>query len=105
MGSTPTPHLANGWLSTFDQTIKGDSVLYSRYMDDVLCSIKEDEINDHLIMINALHPCLKFTCERQCNGRTVALKSAGCGKYPLRKNVCDCEDLNPRSTIHLSFPH
>ena len=36
MGSPPAPHLANGWLSQFDSTIKGESKLYFRYMDDIL---------------------------------------------------------------------
>ena len=29
MGSPPAPHLANGWLSQFETTIRGESVLYS----------------------------------------------------------------------------
>ena len=67
MGSPPAPHLANGWLSTFDKTIQGDSMLYSRYMDDILCSIKKQNIDDHLSMINNLHPSLAFTCEIENN--------------------------------------
>ena len=39
MGSPPVPHLANGW-SQFDDTIKGDAVLYARYMDDIIQNIK-----------------------------------------------------------------
>ena len=39
MGSPPAPHLANGWLSQFDATIKGDSKLFTRYMDDILQDI------------------------------------------------------------------
>ena len=31
MGSAPAPHIANAWLSQFEETIKGDSVLYFRY--------------------------------------------------------------------------
>ena len=58
MGSPPdrTPSgQCNGWLSTFDKTIKGESKLYYRYMDDVLCSIDKVNINDHLHLINNLH--------------------------------------------------
>ena len=46
MGSPPAPHLANGWLSQFETTIKGQSTLYERYMDDILCNVKENEVND-----------------------------------------------------------
>ena len=67
MGSPPAPHLANGWLSTFDNTIKGNSKLYTRYMDDILCSIKKDSIESHLYMINNLHPSLSFTYEVETN--------------------------------------
>ena len=44
MGSPPAPHLANGWLSQFDDTIKGDAVLYARYMDDIIQNIKRVQI-------------------------------------------------------------
>ena len=40
MGSPPAPHLANGWLSTFDKEIQGDSKFYERYMDDIVCDVK-----------------------------------------------------------------
>merc|ERR1712115_323451 len=63
MGSPPAPHLANGWLSKFDNTIKGDSVLYERYMDDVLCSVRKSDVDERLSIINNLHDNLKFTYE------------------------------------------
>ena len=65
MGSPPAPQLANGWMSKFDAEIKGDSTLYSRYMDDVLRDIKSHQIDNKLIEINRLHPSLKFTVERE----------------------------------------
>ena len=40
MGSAPAPHIANGWLSTFDFVIKDNSPLYSKYIDDIICIIK-----------------------------------------------------------------
>ena len=67
MGSPPAPHLANGWMSQFDQTIQGDSRLYTRYMDDILCNIHADQIEDKLSTINSLHHALKFTIEREHN--------------------------------------
>ena len=68
MGSAPAPHLANGWLSSFDNTIKGDSSLYTRYMDDILSIIEKSEIDSKLNEINNLHPSLKFTIETESNG-------------------------------------
>ena len=69
MGSPPAPHLANGWLSTFDKDIQHDSVLYERYMDDSLCSVRKDEITERLAKINSLHPCLEFTYELEQEGK------------------------------------
>ena len=40
MGSPLAPHLANGWLSQFDNIIKGKARLYARYMDNILQDIK-----------------------------------------------------------------
>lgn len=67
MGSPPAPQLANGWMSKFDNTIKGQATLYARYMDDILRDINENEINEKLRDINNLHPALKFTIERETN--------------------------------------
>ena len=36
MGSPPAPLVANGWLSKYDNQIKGNAKLYTRYMDDIL---------------------------------------------------------------------
>ena len=68
MGSPPAPLLANGWLSKFDPIIKGDAKLYCRYMDDIIRNIKTEEIDGILRQINALHPSLKFTIEREVEG-------------------------------------
>ena len=35
MVSPPALMLANGWMSKFDEAIKGDADLFSRCMDDV----------------------------------------------------------------------
>ena len=67
MGSPPAPHLANGWLSKYDSIIQDKSSLYARYMDDILCNIKHDEVQERLDMINSLHPKLSFTFEIENN--------------------------------------
>ena len=69
MGSAPAPHLANGWLSTFDKTIKGVSPLYTRYMDDIICINKRDEVDSKLVEINNIHPSLSFTVEIEKDGK------------------------------------
>ena len=69
MGSSPAPHLANGWLSQFESTIRGNAALYSRYMDDIICSIETNNIDSHLAMINSIHPNLTFTHEIPKDGR------------------------------------
>ena len=65
MGIAPAPHLANGWLSQFDDQIRGNSSHYFRYMDDVSCISKIDNIDMKLDEINTLHPFLKFTVEKK----------------------------------------
>ena len=68
MGSPPAPHLANGWMSKFDNEIRGDAKLFSRYMDDILREIKKNEIDQKLEEINCLHPNLSFTIEKEKDG-------------------------------------
>ena len=69
MGSPPAPHLANGWMSQYDRSIEGDSKLFSRYMDDIVREIKREEAEQKLAEINALHPNLSFTIEREKDGK------------------------------------
>ena len=61
MGSPPAPQLAHGWMSKFDDEIKGDARLYTRYMDDILRDIKNLQVDNKLIQIDSLH----FTVERE----------------------------------------
>ena len=72
MGSPPAPHLANGWLSKFDDIIKGDSQLYERYMDDILCCAKSTDVNARLLYVNNLHPSLNFTYELENEDNSIA---------------------------------
>ena len=53
MGRPPPPLVANGWMSTFENKIKGNDKLYARYMDDILCNIKKTEIDEKLMEINS----------------------------------------------------
>ena len=73
MGAPPAPHFANGWLSQFDPIIKGNAKIFSRYMDDILRNIKRGSLQQKLDEINSLHPNLKFTCEREEDGKIAFL--------------------------------
>ena len=68
MGSPPAPHLANGWMSQFDNTLQGTSSLYTRYMDDILTENHKDLTSSRLSDANSLHSNLRFTLERETNG-------------------------------------
>ena len=65
MGSPPAPHFANDCLHKFDNKIKGDAVLYERYMDDILRDIKTERIDEKLDDVNSYHANLKFTIEKE----------------------------------------
>ena len=69
MGSPPAPLLANIWLAKFDNDIKDDAKLFDRYMDDIIRSIRLNQIEEKLRQINMLHPNLKFTMEIEQNCR------------------------------------
>ena len=68
MGSPPAPLLTNGWLNKYDPLIQDSAKLYSRYMDDIIRSIKVREIETKLKEINSLHLQLRFTMEREKEG-------------------------------------
>ena len=65
MGSPAAPHIVNGWLSRFDQNVKGGAKIYSRFMDDILRDIKEYRIDEKLREINDYHPNLTFAIEKE----------------------------------------
>ena len=68
MGSPPAPLLANGWMSKFDDKIKGDAIIYARYMDDIVRNIHKDQVDDKLKEINSFEGyenSLQFTVERE----------------------------------------
>jgi hypothetical protein len=68
MGSPPVPHLANGWVSQYDDTIKGNARLCTSYMDDILQNIKHHRIEDKPRKTSNLHPSLKVTNEGEVEG-------------------------------------
>jgi len=73
MGSPPAPHLANGWMSQYDEEIRGEAKIFARYMDDIFRDIKSAEVDQKLVEINGFHPKLSFTIEREIGGRLAFL--------------------------------
>ena len=69
MGSPPAPQLAIIWLANKEAQIKDDAKLFERYMDDIIRTIKAEDIDKKLTEINNLHPNLKFTIEREKDGK------------------------------------
>lgn len=65
MGSPPAPLISNGWLKKREAVICDDAKIFFRCMDDILRSIKENQITRKLDEINGLHSSLKFTIERE----------------------------------------
>ena len=69
MGGKPAPPLANIWLAKFEPDIRDNAKLFERYMDDIIREIKVQEIHAKLEAINRLHPMLKFTMEKEEDGK------------------------------------
>ena len=68
MGSPPAPHLANAWLSQFENLIKNDAKIYERYqryMEDILREIKHSRVEQKLEEINNIQKSLEFTLEME----------------------------------------
>ena len=80
MGSPPAPPLANGWMHRYDPIIADNAKLFSRYVDDIIRSIKKNEIEMKLAEINSLHMSLKFTIEMEQNGELPFLDMKLCRK-------------------------
>ena len=95
MGSPPAPHLANGWLSKYDQEIKGDAKLFTRYMDDILRDIKNNAIAEKLEEINNIHPSLKFTHEEE-NENSIAFLDMKLTR--LNESLCSTWYTKPTDT-------
>ena len=65
MGSPLALHLANGWLSQFENLIKDDAKIYERYMDDNLRKIKRSRVEQKLEELDNIHKNLQFILEME----------------------------------------
>ena len=70
MGSSLGPTLANIFVGFCEANLftKIDPPMYYRYVDDTLCTFKnEKDADSFLIQLNSMHPSLKFTMEKESN--------------------------------------
>ena len=74
MGSQPAPPLSNIWLSKYEPNKKHSAKHFQRYMDDIVRTIKDDLIENKLVVINSLHPKIKFTLEVERNKKIFILR-------------------------------
>ena len=69
MGSPLGPVLANVFMVELEEqlvpTMKQDMPLWFRYVDDTFTYIKESQIDKVKEKLNAFHPSIKFTCEKE----------------------------------------
>ena len=73
MGSPVSPIVANIFMEWFENnvmtTYHTPPRLWKRYVDDTLCIIKDQEINEFYDFINQFHPAIKFTMEKEENSQ------------------------------------
>ena len=68
-----SPVLANMWLQQFENYFRNRNVkLFRRYVDDILCVVKKNELETIMTEINSLHRSLKFTCEEESTEGEIA---------------------------------
>ena len=64
MGIHPAPPLFNIWMSSFEDEIKEDAMIFDVYVYGTLLDIEANGIDNRLAKINNLHPKLEFTLQR-----------------------------------------
>ena len=69
IGSHPAPLLENIWLANLEELMRDDAKLFGRYIDDLIRSIAEEQVELKLAQLNSIHPNLKFTVEYEKDGQ------------------------------------
>ena len=73
MGSPLSPIIADLVLQDLEekalQSLDFPVLFYCRYVDDVVCSVPSDKIEQVLFSFNSIHPRLQFTIEKSLNNR------------------------------------
>jgi hypothetical protein len=69
MGSPISPVLASLVLEELETTIFGQTSIrpafFYRYVDDIVCAVRGDEISELQCLLNSFHPKLQFTVEEE----------------------------------------
>ena len=72
MGSKLSPLLANLFMSDFEDDAQKEKYfprVWKRYVDDIFAPVKERYLDQTLEMLNSRHSSIKFTVEREENGK------------------------------------
>lgn len=72
MGSKLSPLLANLFMSDFEVDAEKEKFfprVWWRYVDDILAPVKERYLDQTLVMLNARHNSIKFTVEKEIDGK------------------------------------
>ena len=72
MGSPVSAVVANLYMEHFEQIALNSALhrprLWKRYVDDTLCIIGNNEVDELLLHINSIRPSIKFTVETEKDG-------------------------------------
>ena len=72
MGSPVSALVANLYMEHFEQIALNSALhrprLWKRYVDDTLCIIGSNEVDELLLHINSIRPSIKFTVETEKDG-------------------------------------
>ena len=72
MGSPVSAVVANSYMEHFEQIALNSALhrprLWKRYVDDTLCIIGNNEVDELLLHINSIRPSIKFTVETEKDG-------------------------------------
>lgn len=72
MGSKLSPLLANVFMSDFEVDVEKQKYfprVWRRYVDDIFASVKERYLDQTLHMLNSRHDSIKFTVEKEVDGK------------------------------------
>ena len=72
MGSPVSPIVANIFMEHFEEiALDSRFRLWRRYVDDVFCIIKRNNVETALVYLNSLFPSITFTVEKEQDGTLV----------------------------------
>ncbi|KAK5639993.1 hypothetical protein RI129_010804 [Pyrocoelia pectoralis] len=118
MGSNLSPFLSEIFMNNLEVSFISkhqfyhDHVIYwGRYVDDVVCIHSGNDLKTDLFLqyLNNIHPCIKFTMEKETNGSLpfldlLLLKSPAKISFSIYRKPTTTDTLIPIESEH-SFPH